>query len=34
MGVTEADLKGKNAQFITPCQYAEIVVSADRVVSI
>jgi hypothetical protein len=32
-GVTEADLKPKNAQFITPKVFAEKVVAADKVVS-
>jgi hypothetical protein len=32
-GVTEHDLKGKNAQFITPKIFAEKVASADKVVS-
>jgi hypothetical protein len=33
-GVTEADLKSKNAQFITPKVFAEKVVAADKVVSL
>jgi len=32
-GVTDEDLKGKNAQFITPKVFAEKVAAADRVVS-
>jgi len=32
-GVTENDLKGKNAQFITPKVFAEKVAAADKVVS-
>jgi hypothetical protein len=32
-GVTESDLKGKNAQFITPKIFAEKVAAADKVVS-
>jgi hypothetical protein len=28
--VVEADLKGKNAKFITPKDYAELIVAADR----
>jgi hypothetical protein len=31
--VTDDDLRGKNAQFITPRQFAELVAEADRVVS-
>jgi hypothetical protein len=33
-GVTEADLKSKNAQFITPKIFAEKVAAADKVVSL
>ena len=33
-GVTEADLKGKNAQFITPKVFADKVAAADKVVSL
>lgn len=33
-GVTDDDLKGKNAQFITPKLFAEKVVAADKVVSL
>lgn len=33
-GVTEADLKTRNAQFITPKVFAEKVAAADRVVSL
>jgi hypothetical protein len=33
-GVTEADLKSKNAQFITPKVFAEKVAAADKVVSL
>jgi hypothetical protein len=33
-GVTEEDLKGKNAQFINPKMFAEKVVAADKVVSL
>jgi hypothetical protein len=32
-GVTEQDLQGKNAQFVTPKIFAEKVVAADKVVS-
>ncbi len=32
-GVAEDDLKGKNAQFVTPKIFAEKVVAADKVVS-
>jgi hypothetical protein len=32
-GVTEADLKATNAQFINPKIFAEKVASADKVVS-
>jgi hypothetical protein len=32
-GVTESDLTGKNAQFITPRIFAEKVAAADKVVS-
>ena len=32
-GVTENDLKGKNAHFITPKVFAEKVAAADKVVS-
>ncbi len=32
-GVAEADLQGKNAQFVTPKIFAEKVVAADKVVS-
>jgi hypothetical protein len=32
-GVTEDDLKGKNAQFVNPALFAEKVVAADKVVS-
>jgi hypothetical protein len=32
-GVTDEDLKGKNAQFIPPKVFAEKVVAADKVVS-
>jgi len=32
-GVTEDDLKGKNARFITPKVFAEKVAAADKVVS-
>jgi hypothetical protein len=32
-GVTEADLQGKNAYFVTPKIFAEKVVAADKVVS-
>jgi hypothetical protein len=33
-GVTEGDLKGKNAQFVNPKIFAEKVVAADKVVSL
>jgi hypothetical protein len=33
-GVTEADLQGKNATFVTPKRVAELTVAADRVISI
>jgi hypothetical protein len=33
-GVTEADLKAKNAQFINPKVFAEKVAAADKVVSL
>jgi len=33
-GVTEADLKTRNAQFITPKVFAEKVAAADRVVAL
>jgi hypothetical protein len=33
-GVTEEDLKGKNAQFINPKMFAEKVAAADKVVSL
>ncbi len=33
-GVTEADLKPKNAQFINPKVFAEKVAAADKVVSV
>jgi hypothetical protein len=33
-GVTEEDLKGKNAQFINPKMFAERVATADKVVSL
>jgi hypothetical protein len=33
-GVTEADLKAKNAQFVNPKVFAEKVVAADKVVSV
>jgi hypothetical protein len=33
-GVTEEDLEGKNAQFVTPKILAERVAEADKVVSI
>ena len=32
-GVTEADLKSKNAQFINPKVFAEKVAAADKVIS-
>jgi hypothetical protein len=32
-GVTESDLKPKNAEFITPKTFAERVAAADKVVS-
>jgi hypothetical protein len=32
-GVTESDLKSKNAQFINPKVFAEKVVAADKVIS-
>jgi hypothetical protein len=32
-GVTEDDLKGKNAHFVNPKLFAEKVVAADKVVS-
>jgi hypothetical protein len=32
--VTEADLAGKNAQFMNPKLFATLVVQADRVVSL
>jgi len=32
-GVTEEDLRGKNAQFLTPRQFVELAVAADRTVS-
>ena len=32
-GVSEEDLKGKNAQFVNPKIFAEKVVAADKVVS-
>ncbi len=32
-GVTESDLKSKNAEFMTPKAFAERAVAADRVVS-
>lgn len=33
-GVTEADLKAKNAAFINPKVFAEKTVAADKVVSV
>jgi hypothetical protein len=33
-GVTEVDLKAKNAQFINPKVFAEKVAAADKVVSL
>jgi hypothetical protein len=33
-GVTEADLKAKNAVFINPKVFAEKTVAADRVISV
>ena len=33
-GVTEADLKSKNAQFVNPKVFAEKVAAADKVVSL
>lgn len=33
-GVTDADLKTKNAQFINPKVFAEKTVAADKVVSV
>jgi len=33
-GVTDEDLKGKNAQFVTPKVFAEKVAAADKVVSV
>ena len=33
-GVSEQDLEGKNATFITPADFANYVVAADRVVGI
>lgn len=33
-GVTEDDLKGKNAAFVNPKIFAEKVVAADKVVSV
>lgn len=33
-GVTEEDLKGKNATFINPKIFAEKVVATDKVVSV
>jgi len=33
-GVTEADLKTKNAQFINPKVFADKTVTADKVVSL
>jgi hypothetical protein len=33
-GVTEADLKTRNAQFIPPRVFADKVVAADKVVSL
>jgi len=33
-GVTEEDLKGKNAQFINPKVFADKVAAADKVVSL
>jgi hypothetical protein len=32
-GVTEADLEGKNAQFVNPKIFAEKVAATDKVVS-
>jgi hypothetical protein len=32
-GVTDGDLKAKNAQFVTPKIFAEKVAAADKVVS-
>jgi hypothetical protein len=32
--VTEADLQGKNAQFITPRINAQLIAAADRVVTV
>ncbi len=32
-GVVDQDLKGKNAQFVTPKIFAEKVAAADKVVS-
>jgi hypothetical protein len=32
-GVTDSDLKAKNAQFVTPKIFAEKVAAADKVVS-
>jgi hypothetical protein len=31
--VTEADLRGKNAKFTTPKEFAELTAAADKVVS-
>ena len=33
-GVTEQDLEGKNAQFMSPADFANYVVAADKVVGI
>jgi hypothetical protein len=33
-GVTEEDLKGRNAAFINPKMFAEKVAAADKVVSV
>lgn len=33
-GVTDADLKTKNAQFVNPKVFAEKTVAADKVVSV
>jgi hypothetical protein len=33
-GVTEADLAGKNATFVNPQRLAELMATADRVISL
>jgi hypothetical protein len=33
-GVTDADLEGKGARFVSPKGFADMVVAADRVVTV